>query len=198
MALRLRCGTDEAGRGCLAGDVFAAAVILDPGSPIEGLADSKVLSEKKRVMLAGEIKDRATAWAVARASVAEIDELNILQASLLAMRRAIELLSVVPHEVLVDGLHVPRIAIPARAIVDGDQHIAEISAASILAKTARDAYMAELAICYPHYGFESHKGYGTKAHVLALRAHGPSVVHRMSFAPVRAAAVQLHLFADES
>ena len=193
---RLICGTDEAGRGCLAGDVFAAAVILDRARPIAGLADSKVLSEKKRNTLAALIRDQSRACAVARASVAEIDEINILQASLLAMRRAIQALGVAPHEVLVDGLHVPKIEWPARAIVDGDQLVPEISAASILAKTARDAYMAEEALHHPHYGFAAHKGYGTKAHMDALAQHGPCVLHRMSFAPVRAVAMQMNLFAD--
>jgi ribonuclease HII len=194
--VRLICGTDEAGRGCLAGDVFAAAVILDSAQPIEGLADSKVLSEKKRNILSALIRSQSRAWAVARASVAEIDEINILQASLLAMRRAIQSLGVSPDEVLVDGLHVPKIEWPARAIVDGDQLVPEISAASILAKTARDAYMAEEALRHPHYGFAAHKGYGTKAHMDALALHGPCVLHRMSFAPVRAAAMQMKLFAD--
>ncbi|MBL8513565.1 MAG: ribonuclease HII [Betaproteobacteria bacterium] len=193
---RLICGTDEAGRGCLAGDVFAAAVILDPARPIAGLADSKILSEKKRNTLAVLIRSQSRAWAVARASVAEIDEINILQASLLAMRRAIQSLGVSPHEVLVDGLHVPKIEWPARAIVDGDQLVPEISAASILAKTARDAYMVEEALRHPQYAFAAHKGYGTKVHMDALAQHGPCILHRMSFAPVRAAAMQMKLFAD--
>ncbi len=197
MKPRLICGTDEAGRGCLAGDVFAAAVILDPQRPVDGLADSKLLSEKKRIALAGEIRASARAWAVARASVEEIDELNILRASLLAMQRSIQALGLEPGEVLVDGLHVPRLSVPARAIVDGDQLIAEISAASILAKTARDAYMLEEAARHPDYGFEQHKGYGTRLHMSALARLGPCAIHRRSFAPVRAAAGQQDLFAGQ-
>ncbi|MBL8521912.1 MAG: ribonuclease HII [Betaproteobacteria bacterium] len=196
MGARLLCGTDEAGRGCLAGDVFAAAVILDAARPIAGLADSKVLSERKRNALEGDIRARALAWAVARASVEEIDRLNILQASLLAMRRAIAALGVVPHEVLVDGLHVPDCGLPSQAIVDGDQLVAEISAASILAKTARDAYMREEAARHPRYGFDAHKGYGTPAHLDALARFGPCGLHRRSFAPVRVAAQQMRLFAE--
>lgn len=193
----LRCGVDEAGRGPLAGSVFAAAVILDPARPIAGLADSKTLSEKKRVALALEIREKALAYAVAYASVSEIDDINILRATLLAMKRAVESLSVAPEEVVVDGLFVPQIAMPARALVQGDKLMMEISAASILAKTARDAEMVELAAQFPQYGFAQHKGYGTRQHLQALQAHGPCPIHRMSFAPVRLAKAQAELALNE-
>lgn len=195
LATGRRCGVDEAGRGPLAGAVFAAAVILDPRKPIDGLADSKVLSEKRREVLAIEIKQHAFAWFISSASVEEIDTLNILQATLLAMKRAVEGLSHRPDEVLVDGLHVPRIDIASRAIVEGDRIIAEISAASILAKTARDDDMRGWDARFPQYGFARHKGYGTRAHVDALNREGPCEIHRMSFAPVREAQRQLRLFA---
>lgn len=181
----LLCGVDEAGRGPLAGAVFAAAVILDRARPIAGLRDSKKLSAPKREALARQIKAQALAWAIATASVEEIDRLNILQASLLAMRRAVEGLAVVPAHVLVDGLHCPPLMLPVSAIVRGDDSVAQISAASILAKTARDAEMVALHQLYPHYGFDCHKGYPTAAHLQALRRHGASPVHRLSFAPVR-------------
>ena len=181
----LICGVDEAGRGPLAGPVSAAAVILDPSRPIEGLADSKKLSEKQRDRLAPLIRERALAWAVAYAEVEEIDRLNILQATLLAMKRAVEALSIQPQQVLVDGLYCPQTGIPSRAIVKGDSKVAAISAASILAKTARDGLMLQLHGCYPQYGFDAHKGYPTAAHLAALREHGVSVVHRKTFKPVR-------------
>lgn len=187
------CGVDEAGRGPLAGAVFAAAVILDPANPIAGLADSKVLSEKARERLAAEIRDKAIAFCVTSASVAEIDQFNILRATLLAMKRAVEGLARSPDEVLVDGLHVPDIAISGRAIVDGDRLVAEISAASILAKTVRDDEMRAWDRVYPQYGFAQHKGYGTRAHVAALNRVGPCEIHRRSFAPVRAAEQQMRL-----
>lgn len=183
----LVCGVDEAGRGPLAGAVFAAAVILDGERPIEGLADSKKLGEKKREYLAEQIREHALAWAVARAEVEEIDRINILQASLLAMRRAVENLFPTPSEALIDGLHCPKLAIPCRAIVRGDSSVAEISAASILAKTARDADMLNLHLEYPQYGFDRHKGYPTALHLDALRRHGASEIHRRSFAPVKLA-----------
>jgi ribonuclease HII len=176
---------DEAGRGPLAGPVYAAAVILDSQHPIAGLADSKKLSEKKRDKLAVEIRQHALAWAIATASAQEIDEINILQASLLALRRAVEALSMQPHEVLVDGLYCPAINISCRAIVQGDSSVAEISAASILAKTARDAAMLEMHERMPQYGFAQHKGYPTAAHLSALMQYGVSDEHRKSFAPVR-------------
>ena len=183
----LRCGVDEAGRGPLAGSVFAAAVVLDPARPIEGLADSKVLAEAVRDRLAGEIRLHALAWAVASASVEEIDRLNILRATLLAMRRAIERLSLDPDEVCVDGLHVPQVRFNCLAIVDGDALVPAISAASILAKTARDAEMVALDSRFPGYGFASHKGYSTPEHLAALSAFGPCAIHRRSFEPVRLA-----------
>jgi ribonuclease HII len=186
----LVCGVDEAGRGPLAGAVYAAAVILNDARPIAGLADSKKLSEKKRERLALEIREHALAWAIASASAEEIDQINILRASLLAMKRAIEALSLTPHEVLVDGLHTPDTGLPSRAIVKGDSSVAAISAASILAKTARDAALLELHESYPQYGFALHKGYPTTAHLAALREHGPCPEHRRSFGPVKAVATR--------
>lgn len=185
------CGVDEAGRGPLAGPVVAAAVILDPTRPIVGLADSKKLSAARRARLASEIREKALAWSIAEATVEEIDAINILQATLLAMQRAVAGLSMIPGEVLIDGNRCPALAVPARAIIGGDATEAAISAASILAKTSRDAGMLDLHALYPQYGFERHKGYGTAAHLEALREYGPSPVHRRSFAPVR---VQLALF----
>ncbi len=190
MAIAYRCGVDEAGRGPLAGAVYAAAVILDPAQPIAGLADSKTLSEKRRDALAILIRERALAYAIASASVEEIDAINILQATLLAMKRAVEALKHAPSEVLVDGLHVPKISFASRAIVEGDRLIEEISAASILAKTARDAEMCALHAQFPQYNFRQHKGYGTAEHMRALKAYGPCALHRRSFAPVRAAFAQ--------
>lgn len=181
------CGVDEAGRGPLVGAVFAAAVILDPAHPIIGLADSKKLSEKKREALALEIREYALAWAIASASAEEIDRINILQASLLAMKRAVEGLAVVPHEVAVDGLHCPPLSMPVYAVVKGDSLVAEISAASILAKTARDAEMRELHLIYPQYDFARHKGYPTAVHLQAIQRHGVTPQHRRSFGPVRRA-----------
>lgn len=182
----LICGVDEAGRGPLAGPVYAAAVILGPGNPIAGLADSKKLSEKARDRLAPLIRERALAWAIASASVEEIDALNILRATLLAMRRAVEALTLLPDEVLVDGTHCPPISLPARAVVRGDSCVAEISAASILAKTARDAEMRRLHALHPQYGLDRHKGYPTAAHLAALKAHGVIGIYRRSFRPVSA------------
>ena len=169
----------------MAGPVSAAAVILDDGYPIAGLADSKKLSERERDRLAIIIRERAVAWSVAYAEVGEIDRINILQATLLAMRRAVLALPVRPQQVLVDGLYCPQTGIPSQAIVKGDSKVAAISAASILAKTARDALMLELHEQYPHYGFADHKGYPTAAHLAALREYGVSEVHRRSFRPVR-------------
>jgi len=181
----LVCGVDEAGRGPLAGPVSAAAVILDDAKPIAGLADSKKLSEKQRDALAPVIRAQALAWSVAFADVEEIDRLNILQATLLAMKRAVQGLQVQPQQVLVDGLYCPDTGIPSEAIVKGDSKVAAISAASILAKTARDELMHKLHERYPQYGFDGHKGYPTAAHLAALREHGVSAVHRRSFRPVR-------------
>lgn len=180
----LVCGIDEAGRGPLAGTVVAAAVILDPARPIAGLNDSKKLSEKKRDALAILIRERAVAWCVASASVEEIDRLNILHATMLAMQRAVAGLSVRPTSALVDGNRCPQLEIPSEAIVKGDGKVASIAAASILAKTARDAEMLVLHAQYPQYGFDRHMGYPTAAHFAALEAHGASPVHRRSFAPV--------------
>jgi ribonuclease HII len=180
----LVCGIDEAGRGPLAGPVVAAAVILDPARPIPGLNDSKKLSEKKRLVLAEMIRERAIAWAVAEASVEEIDRINILQASLLAMQRAVAGLAVRPISALVDGNRCPQLDIPAEAIIQGDGKIASIAAASILAKTVRDAGMRVLHAQYPQYGFDRHMGYPTAAHFKALEEHGASPVHRRSFGPV--------------
>jgi ribonuclease HII len=182
----LMCGVDEAGRGPLAGPVFAAVVILDPVMPICGLADSKQLSAQDRTALAAEIKARVVAWAIASASVEEIDALNILRASLLAMRRAVECLTVAPREILVDGLHCPQLQVPTRAIVRGDQTVAAIAAASILAKVARDKEMLCVHRLHPRYGFDRHKGYSTPDHLEALRLHGACMAHRRSFAPVQA------------
>ena len=182
----LICGVDEAGRGPLAGPVVAAAVILDPRFPIAGLADSKQLSARVRGELAGAIRAHARAWAVASASVDEIDALNILQATLLAMRRAVIALEVEAKLVLVDGMQCPALDLPVRTIVHGDESVAEISAASILAKVTRDAEMLTLHHLHPQYGFDRHKGYSTPAHLAALRAHGVSRVHRRSFGPERA------------
>lgn len=180
----LVCGIDEAGRGPLAGPVVAAAVILDPARPIPGLNDSKKLSEKKRLVLARLIRERALAWAVAEASVEEIDRINILQASLLAMQRAVAALSIRPISALVDGNRCPLLDMPAEAIIKGDGKVASIAAASILAKTDRDAGMLVLHAQYPQYGFDRHMGYPTAAHCKALAEHGASPVHRRSFGPV--------------
>jgi ribonuclease HII len=180
-------GVDEAGRGPLAGPVVAAAVILDPGRPIDGARDSKRLSAAQREVLAGRIRERALAWAVACASVEEIDALNILQASLLAMRRALDALSPAAEFALIDGNRLPALAIGARAIVGGDATEPAISCASILAKTHRDGLMRELDAQYPQYGFAAHFGYPTPLHQARLRALGPCPIHRRSYAPVRAA-----------
>lgn len=183
--VKLLAGVDEAGRGPLAGPVSAAAVILDPDRPIEGLNDSKKLSAKKREALEPLIKERALAWCVAWASVEEIDSINILQATMLAMRRAVEGLGVKPELILIDGNRCPdRLPAHAEAVVKGDARVQAISAASILAKTARDRLMTEIDREYPQYGFAKHAGYGTKAHLDALREYGASPVHRRSFGPV--------------
>lgn len=178
------CGVDEAGRGPLAGPVYAAAVILDPLQPITGLRDSKLLSARQRAALSGAIKHHALAWAVAAATVEEIDTLNILRAALLAMRRAVAALPVQPDEAVVDGNQAPTLTMSCRTLVGGDRLHPAISAASILAKTARDAELIALDAAYPDYGFAQHKGYGTPQHLLALRMHGPCPIHRRSFAPV--------------
>lgn len=183
----LVAGVDEVGRGPLVGAVVTAAVILDPARPINGLADSKALTEKRRLALADEIRAKALCYAYGRAEPAEIDDLNILQASLLAMQRAVAALAIAPQHVLVDGNRAPRFACAATAIVRGDARIPAISAASILAKVQRDAEMDALHAQFPLYGFDRHKGYPTADHFAALRAHGPIAAHRRSFAPVREA-----------
>lgn len=185
--MRVPCvaGVDEAGRGPLAGPVYAACVILDPARPIVGLADSKLLSPKRRESLAEQIRAWALAWSIEPAGVEEIDRINILHATMAAMARAVERLSVTPDEVLVDGNRLPPLRLPARAIVRGDALEPAISAASILAKTARDAHMLRLHEMWPDYGFDRHKGYPTAQHLAALARLGPTPEHRRSFAPVR-------------
>ncbi len=178
-------GVDEVGRGPLAGPVVAAAVILDPERPIEGLVDSKKISEKKRERLALEIREKALAWALGRAEVEEIDEINILQASLLAMQRAVEQLQPVPDRALIDGNRCPMLSCPAEAIIKGDETVEAISAASIIAKVARDQEMLALDADYPGYGLARHKGYPTKAHIEALQTLGVTQIHRRSFGPVK-------------
>ena len=181
----LAAGVDEVGRGPLAGDVVTAAVILDPNNPIDELNDSKKLSEKKRERLFVEIQAKALCWCVARASIDEIDEINILQASLLAMKRAVEGLSIQPEHVWVDGNKLPQWHYSAEAVVKGDSRVAAISAASILAKVTRDREMVELDKLYPGYGLAGHKGYPTKAHLLALDELGVTDIHRRSYAPIK-------------
>ena len=182
---RLIAGVDEVGRGPLAGPVVTAAVILDPARPISGLADSKVLSEARREALYDEIRGKALAWAIGRAEVEEIDDINILQATLLAMQRAVAALPLHPQHVLVDGNRCPSLPCSAEAIIKGDGCVPVISAASILAKVTRDREMVELDRCYPGYGLAGHKGYPTKAHMAALVELGVTPIHRRSFAPVR-------------
>lgn len=183
--LGLIAGVDEAGRGPLAGPVVAAAVILDPENPIAGLADSKTLSEKKRLALYQNIQEKALDWSVAEATVAEIDQLNILQATLLAMQRAVNQLSFRPDHVLVDGNRLPILSISAQAIVQGDRKIPAISAASIIAKVHRDLIMQEYAREFPGFAFDLHKGYGTRQHLSELAQFGPLSIHRQSFKPVK-------------
>jgi ribonuclease HII len=190
----LFAGCDEVGRGPLAGDVVAAAVILDPANPIMGLDDSKKLTEKKRELLFDEIQMKAKSWCIARASVTEIDSLNILQASLLAMARAVQGLHIEPEHVLVDGNKLPKWKYTAEAVVKGDSRVAAISAASILAKVTRDREMIALDKVYPGYGFADHKGYPTKVHLDALERLGITTIHRRSYAPVRAKIEQIALF----
>lgn len=184
--MRLVAGVDEVGRGPLAGDVVAAAVILDPARPIAGLNDSKKLSEKTRERLFAEICENALGWSLGRASVVEVDEINILQASLLAMHRAVLALTPQPEYVLVDGNRLPRWGYRSEPVIRGDATVAAIAAASIIAKVTRDRELVELDARYPGYGFAEHKGYPTAAHLMALRERGATVIHRRSFAPVRA------------
>jgi len=183
--LDLVAGVDEVGRGPLAGDVVAAAVILDPKNPIEGLTDSKKLTEKKRKLLSAEIREKALCWSLGRASVSEIDDINILQASLLAMKRAIEGLTTEPSHCLIDGNKIPDINISCEAIIKGDLKEQSIGAASIIAKVERDDEMVEFEQMFPGYGLAQHKGYPTKAHIQALQELGVTAIHRRSFAPVR-------------
>ncbi|ARU27343.1 ribonuclease HII [Cellvibrio sp. PSBB006] len=190
----LFAGVDEVGRGPLAWDVVAAAVILDPERPIDGLNDSKKLTEKRREFLFDEIQLHAKSWCIARATVVEIDQINILQASLLAMTRAVEGLHIQPEHVLVDGNKLPKWKYAAEAVVKGDSRVAAISAASILAKVARDREMLELDKQYPGYGFAEHKGYPTKVHMHALEKLGVTPIHRQSYAPVKARIAQIELF----
>ena len=191
---RWLAGVDEVGRGPLAGDVVTAAVILDPDNPVEGLADSKKLTEKKREHLFGEIQQKALAWSIARCSVDEIEQLNILQASLLAMHRAVDGLSIRPEFVVVDGNRLPRWNYPSQAIVKGDARVPAIAAASILAKVTRDRELLELDAMYPQYGFARHKGYPTAEHLHALRVYGPAPVHRKTYGPVQQLIEQQELF----
>lgn len=186
MTALLIAGVDEAGRGPLAGPVYAAAVILHPERPIASLADSKKLSAKRRTELAEQIRKKALAWSIASASTKEIDALNILQATFLAMRRACENLCVAPQEIIIDGRAVPpNLNAPAQAIIKADDSYPQVAAASILAKTARDQWCMELDKLYPEYGFAQHKGYGTALHMERLQAYGPCPEHRRSFAPVK-------------
>lgn len=187
MSTVLVAGVDEVGRGPLAGPVVTAAVILDPDNMIEGLADSKKLSEKRREQLEPLIKRHALAWALGRAEPDEIDQLNILQASLLAMKRAVEALTISPHHALIDGIHAPQLACPTTTIIKGDQSEPAIAAASILAKVARDREMVAMEEIYPGYGFAKHKGYPTKQHQQALIELGVTPIHRRSFSPVQLA-----------
>lgn len=190
----LIAGVDEVGRGPLAGDVVTAAVILDPDRPIADLDDSKKLTAKKREALYEQIIENAKCWCIARASVAEIDQLNVLQASLLAMRRAVEGLAIQPEHVLVDGDKLPRWHYSSEAVVQGDGSVPAISAASILAKVTRDREMEALEVRYPGYGFAQHKGYPTPSHLTALKLLGPTDIHRTSYAPVRSLLLQMTLF----
>lgn len=183
----LVAGVDEVGRGPLVGAVVTAAVILDPARPIEGLNDSKKLSEKRRLALFDEIKEKALCWSLGRAEPHEIDELNILHATMLAMQRAVAGLSIQPEYVLIDGNRCPALPMPSMAVVKGDSRVAEISAASILAKVSRDAEMAELDQTFPEYGFAKHKGYPTPFHLEKLALHGATEHHRRSFGPVKRA-----------
>lgn len=188
----LLAGVDEVGRGPLAGDVVTAAVILDPENPIDGLMDSKKLTEKKRETLFPVIQEKALAFAIARCSVEEIDQWNILQASLIAMHRAVDALSVKPEYVAVDGNKLPKWDYPSEPVVKGDALVAQIAAASILAKVTRDRELVAFDKQYPEYGFAKHKGYGTKAHMAAIEKHGICPIHRKSYAPVKK---QIDLFA---
>ncbi|MEN4699200.1 ribonuclease HII [Pantoea agglomerans] len=192
---RLIAGVDEVGRGPLVGAVVTAAVILDPANPITGLADSKKLSEKRRLALYDEIKEKALAWSLGRAEPEEIDQLNILHATMLAMQRAVAGLGIQPDYVLIDGNRCPALPMPSQAVVKGDSLVAEISAASIIAKVSRDQEMTELDLLFPHYGFAQHKGYPTALHMEKLTQYGVTPHHRRSFAPVRNALLDAEVLA---
>ncbi|WP_425060826.1 Ribonuclease HII [Sporomusa carbonis] len=181
----MECGCDEVGRGSAVAEIYVCACILNPNYEIDGLRDSKKLSARKRELLAEEIKRHAISWCIATASLEEIELLNVHQATLLAMKRAVEGLRIRPDKVFVDGNHVPKISLPVEAIVKGDDLIPAISAASILAKVARDQALLDYHRIYPNYGFDSHKGYLTKAHIEALQKHGPCPIHRKTYAPIR-------------
>jgi len=183
--MNLQCGCDETGRGSAIGEIYVCAVILDPMKPIDGLRDSKKLTPKRREELAAEIKKSAIAWSLAKASLEEIETLNVHNANLLAMKRAVESLSVKPDKVWVDGTHVPDIDIQAEAVIKGDDKIAAISAASIIAKVERDQAMGEYHELYPQYGINKHKGYLTRQHMDALREYGPCPLHRKTYAPIK-------------
>ncbi len=192
----LLAGVDEVGRGPLAGDVVTAAVILDPKNPIEGLADSKKLSEKKREQLFNVIQEKALSFSIARCSVAEIDQWNILQASLIAMHRAVDFLHITPEYVAVDGNKLPKWHYPSEAVVKGDDKVQAIAAASILAKVTRDRELIAFDVEYPAYGFAKHKGYPTKVHMQAIETHGVCPIHRRSYAPVKKALAQMEMFSE--
>lgn len=180
------CGCDEVGRGAGAAEIYVCAVILDPNRPISGLADSKKLSPKKREFLATEIKEKALNFCIATASLAEIEKLNVLHATMLAMKRAVEGLAIQPDKAMIDGNRAPSLAIPTETVIKGDSLIPAISAASIVAKVARDQIMVDYAALYPQYGFENHKGYFTKEHLAALEKYGPCPIHRITYGPVKA------------
>ncbi|MBM7344754.1 ribonuclease HII [Pantoea coffeiphila] len=194
----LIAGVDEVGRGPLVGAVVTAAVILDPDNPIQGLADSKKLSEKRRLALYDEIVEKALSWRLGRAEPEEIDQINILHATMLAMQRAVAGLHITPDFVLIDGNRCPALAMPSQAVVKGDSLVREISAASIIAKVTRDREMAELDLLYPEYGFAQHKGYPTALHMEKLTQHGATPHHRRSFAPVRNALLDAEIAATRS
>lgn len=179
------CGVDEVGRGAGAGEIYCAAVILNPAMPIQGITDSKKLSAKKREKLAAEIQDKATAWCIATASLQEIIDLNVLYATMLAMQRAVEGLSIRADKTLIDGNRAPQLSGLVETVIKGDLKIPEIGAASIIAKVARDQKMIELHESYPEYGFDQHKGYLTKQHLDALQQHGPCAIHRVTYAPIK-------------
>ncbi len=179
------CGVDEVGRGAGAGEIYCAAVILDPAMPIQGITDSKKLSAKKREKLAAEIQEKATAWCIATASLQEIIDLNVLYATMLAMQRAVEGLPIEPDKTFIDGNRAPQLTGLVETVIKGDLKIPEIGAASIIAKVARDQKMIELHESYPEYGFDQHKGYLTKQHLDALQQHGPCAIHRVTYAPIK-------------